>query len=85
MLTAPTSVLTLQMKVVKATKPREDIYRILSGIQRFCTGSAIPIPSEGIFRCVAEAAAPVFWDWLTGGGVTRVFGRALSQDIFFSH
>lgn len=25
----------------------------------------------------------MFWDWLTGGGVTRAFGRALSQDIFF--
>lgn len=73
------------MKVFEATQPREDFDRILSGVQRFTTNPAIPLPSEGIFRFVAETAAPVFWDWLTGGGVTTVFGRALSQHISFSH
>lgn len=57
----------------------------MGGRQRFYTNSAIPILSEGIFRCVMETAAPMCRDWLTGGGVPRVFGRALGQENSFSH
>lgn len=32
-----------------------------------------------------ETAAPMCRDWLTGGGVPRVFGRALGQENSFSH
>lgn len=38
---------------------------MLGGRQRFYTGSAISVSSEGIFRCVTGAAAPLCWDWLT--------------------